>query len=251
MNPDFEPPVARRSAVVLGARHLGGALIDRLVADGWAVAGVARRAETLTAVEARGAVAISADAESPEHLEAALTRAGDELGGLDLIVNAISVGRPLPGEPFGGGPIAAGSLKDYRRWSNAVGELTFTFLVEGARALRRVGGGTLVQITNATARRPQPGAGMWSAGHHALSALVETAAEEFRPEGIRVALLRIDGPIRSPKSEPRLIAENVPDDAVLDQREIAAAFASLVAQEEHAFTYELALTAIGRPVIAP
>jgi short-subunit dehydrogenase len=91
---------------------------------------------------------------------------------------------------------------------------------------------------------------MWSAGHHALRALTEAAAEELRPEGIRVALLRIDGPIRSPKSEPRLKAENVPDDAVLDQGQIAAALAALVAQGDEAFTYELGLTATGRPAMA-
>lgn len=157
--------------------------------------------------------------------------------------------RPLPGEKFGGGPIADASLEGYRRWAGAVGELTFLFLSEGAKVLRRAGGpGMLVQITNASARTVEPGEGMWSAGHHSLRALTEAAAEELRPDGIRVALLRIDGPIRSTKSEGHLLADNVPDDAVLKQTEIAGALTALISQSQAGITYELALTASGRRV---
>ena len=43
------------SAVVFGARNLGRAVIELLVAEGWSVAGVARSQETLDGVKAAGA----------------------------------------------------------------------------------------------------------------------------------------------------------------------------------------------------
>ena len=48
--------MAKRSAVVFGARNLGRAVIELLVSDGWAVAGVARSQSTLDGVSAAGAL---------------------------------------------------------------------------------------------------------------------------------------------------------------------------------------------------
>ena len=48
----------QRSAVVFGARNLGRAVIELLVSDGWAVAGVARSQRTLDGVSASGALAL-------------------------------------------------------------------------------------------------------------------------------------------------------------------------------------------------
>jgi Trk K+ transport system NAD-binding subunit len=56
------------AAVILGARNLGGAILDRLLADGWSAAAVAQSDDTLAAVEARGALALRADATSPDEL---------------------------------------------------------------------------------------------------------------------------------------------------------------------------------------
>jgi NAD(P)-dependent dehydrogenase (short-subunit alcohol dehydrogenase family) len=236
------------AAVVLGARHLGGAIIDRLVADGYSVAGVVQSDDTLEAIRARGATGLRADARDGEQLAGALAEAREQLGGLDLIVNAISVVKPRPGEPHGGGPIAEGTLDDYRHWGVPIGELAFVFLSEGARALRAGGsGGTLIQVTNSASRRADPGMGMWAAGHHALRALVTSAAQELREEGIRVCLMRVDGPIESAKTVERLKNEGIPREAATDQDEIAAAVAYLATADDRAMTYELAVTASGRP----
>jgi NAD(P)-dependent dehydrogenase (short-subunit alcohol dehydrogenase family) len=48
----------RRSAVVIGARNLGRAVIELLAAEGWGVVGVARTQVTLDGVAATGAVAL-------------------------------------------------------------------------------------------------------------------------------------------------------------------------------------------------
>jgi 3-oxoacyl-[acyl-carrier protein] reductase len=233
------------AAVVLGARNLGGAVLDRLLADGWSAAAVAQGDDTLAAVEKRGAVALRADATDPAALASALAKAAGELGGLDLIVNAVTVARMQPGEAWGGGPIADATLDGFERWCTAVARVGFVFLSEGARALRSHGGGTLIQVTNAASHDPGPGAGSWSAGHHAVRALTLAAAQELRAEGIRVCLLVVDAPIDSPKNAPRFAADGTPPEGAADQGEIAAAVAFVAAQGPRGVSHELRLTALG------
>ena len=45
-----------RSAIIFGARNLGRAVIETLVADGWAVAGIARSQATFDGVREAGAL---------------------------------------------------------------------------------------------------------------------------------------------------------------------------------------------------
>jgi NAD(P)-dependent dehydrogenase (short-subunit alcohol dehydrogenase family) len=236
------------AAAVLGARHLGGAIVERLVADGYSVAAVAQSDDTLEAIRARGATALRANALVPDELAATLAQAREELGGLDLIVNAISVVKPRPGDRHGGGPIADATLDDYRHWGPPIAELAFVFLSEGARALRAGGsGGVLIQTSNVASRVPGAGHGIWAAGHHAQRALVSAAGQELREEGIRVCLLRIDGPIDSAKNAQRLKDEGIPPEAAVDQSQIADAVVYLASQGSRAVSYELAVTASGRP----
>ena len=238
------------AAVVLGARHLGGVIIERLVADGWSTAGVARNDDTLAKIVDSGALALRANALDPDELAATFERAREELGDIDLIVNSISVAAPRPGEPHGGGPIGDATLDQYRHWGAQIAELAFVFLSEGARALRAGGhGGTLIQTTNVSSRRPAAGLGIWASGHHGLRALVAAAGEELRDEGIRVCLVRIDGPIESAKNLQRLNDEGVPLEARVDQAEIARAVAYLAGQHPRGVSYELGITASGRPPI--
>ncbi|GAA1799061.1 hypothetical protein GCM10009835_16640 [Planosporangium flavigriseum] len=180
------------SAVVLGARKTGGAIVGRLLADGWRVTAVARSAQTLRAVRDRGARTVRADAGDPDELRRVLDGARAEQGGLDLVVNAVAARVP-PGQ-FGGGPIADADLATFRAWGVAVAEQAFVFLHAGADALRP-DGGTLIQLTGGSSLRAQPGRGAWAAGAFATRALVHAAANELRADGIHVALVIIDGAI--------------------------------------------------------
>src|SRR5262249_12870181 len=116
------------AAVVLGARHLGGVIIERLVSDGWSTAGVARSDDTLQAIADRGATPLRANPLDPDELAKPSAHAREELGDIDLIVNAISVAGPRPGDPHGGGPIADATLDQYRHWGAQISELAFVFL---------------------------------------------------------------------------------------------------------------------------
>jgi NAD(P)-dependent dehydrogenase (short-subunit alcohol dehydrogenase family) len=236
--------MSSRTILTLGARNLGGAIVDHFVAQGWNAAAVARSDETLAAVRDRGALAIRADAADPADLERAMTTARDELGSLDVIVNAVTASRPREGEPWGGGPIAEGTLDGFRGWAVAVAEQSFAFLSTGARALRAGGsGGTLIQVTGGSSRRAMPGRGPWAAGAFASRALTQAAAQELRGEGIHVALLIVDATIESPKTAGR--TRDTPRAALADMGRIAEAVRFLAEQDPRAYTHELAVTPAG------
>src|SRR4051794_33055780 len=112
--------------LTLGARNLGGAILDHFIAQGWRAAAVARSADTLDRVRARGALAVEADASDPADLERAIAATQQEHGSLDVIVNAVTASRPPPsGGPWGGGPIADGTMESVRGWTVAVAEQCF------------------------------------------------------------------------------------------------------------------------------
>src|SRR4051794_12400772 len=108
------------AALVLGARNLGGAIVEHLLAEGWAAGAVARSDDSLERARERGALALRADAAHPGELATALQQAREELGGLDLVVNAVSAARPpAGGGPFGGGPLADATVEGFRGWTAA------------------------------------------------------------------------------------------------------------------------------------
>jgi NAD(P)-dependent dehydrogenase (short-subunit alcohol dehydrogenase family) len=216
-----------RSAVVLGARTLGGAIVDRLLADGWRVAAVARSPDTLAAVRARGplALALRADAADPAEMRAALDAARDAHGGPDLIVNAVNASRPMVGDPFGGGPVEHASMETFRGWGVAVAEQAFVFLTTGIAALRAAGGGRLIQVTGGSSRQAKAGRGPWAAGAFATRALVHAAAQELLAEPIDPILLIVDGNIGGSGGELSEIADTV--------AQLARPRAHLVSHEIH------------------
>jgi NAD(P)-dependent dehydrogenase (short-subunit alcohol dehydrogenase family) len=232
-----------KTLLVLGARNLGGAILDHFLAQGWRGAAVARSNDTLAAVRERGALAIGADASDPDALERAMAQTREEHGSLDLIVNAVTASRPAPGQPWGGGPIADGTLEGMRGWTVAVAEQAFAFLSTGARALRGAGGGTLVQVTGGSSRRAMPNRGPWAAGAFATRALTQAAAAELRGEGIHVALLIVDATIESPKTADR--TADAPRDSLGDMALIAQAVEFLAEQQPRAYTHELMVTPAG------
>src|SRR4051794_8728673 len=228
-----------------GARNLGGAILDHPPGRGWRGAAVARSEDTLARVRERGALAIEADAADRADLERAIRAVRDEHGGVDLIVNAVSAARPpQSGGPWGGGPIADGTMDAVRGWTAAVAEQCFAFLSTAARALREQGGGgTLIQVTGGSTRRAMPNRGMWAAGAFATRALTQAAAQELRGEGIHVALLIVDATIESPKTAQ--MTEGRPRDELADMARIAEAVEFLAGQEPRASTHELVLTPAG------
>jgi hypothetical protein len=205
--------------VVLGARNLGGAILDHFRQRGWAGAAVARSEDTLAAVRERGALALGADASDPGELGDALARARDELGGLDLVVNAVSAST-ASGPPFGGGPIADASLEAFRGWAVSVAEQCFVFLSCGVRAC------VMPAAAGRSCRSPaaRRGARSLGAGHGPRGirepGADQAAAQELREEGIHVALLAVDATIESPKTAA--FTRDTPRDALASMEAVAA-----------------------------
>jgi NADP-dependent 3-hydroxy acid dehydrogenase YdfG len=233
-----------RVAVVLGARNLGGEIARTLIGAGWKVASIARSEDSLAAVAELGALPVPADATDAESLDGALARVREELGPIELMVNAVSAARRRDGVPFGGGPFASQTLEDFRDWGVSVAEQTFVFLAAGTRALLEQGdGGTLIQVTGGSARRAIPGRGSWAAGAFAQAALVQAAALELRDDRIHAALLMVNATIESPKTTA--FTSGVPREALGDQAQVAAAVLYLANQSERAWSHELTITPRG------
>jgi NAD(P)-dependent dehydrogenase (short-subunit alcohol dehydrogenase family) len=221
------------AAMVIGARNLGHAVIERLVADGWAVTGCARSAETLEKVRAAGAEALTIDVTDQASVLGALRESAGRHGRLDLVVNAAS---PYGGGsgPFGGGPLAEATPDGFEAWSAPPMRGAFAFLSASARFLIDQGGdASVVQVTGGSARRGMPGRGLWAAGASGVRALTQSAALELREHRIHVALLIVDAVIDRSGGESA-------DSA--DPQSLADAVAYLAAQSPRAMTHELQVT---------
>jgi NAD(P)-dependent dehydrogenase (short-subunit alcohol dehydrogenase family) len=230
----------QRSALVFGARNLGRAVIERLRADGWAVAAVARSESTLATAEAAGALAMAGDITDPESVRGALTRTAEAHGGVDLVLNAASAYGGTRSGPFGGGRLADAAPDAFDAWAAAPARAAFTFLSAASRfALDQDRPATLIQVTGGSARRAMPGRGLWAAGAFGVRAITNAAALELREHGIHVALLIVDAGIEPFEGGGR---EGADPAALADPREIADAVVFLAEQGARAATHELQVT---------
>jgi NAD(P)-dependent dehydrogenase (short-subunit alcohol dehydrogenase family) len=222
------------AALVIGARNLGFAIIQRLLADGWEVAGGAVSAETLDRIRGAGAHPIEMDVTDQASVLAALGEVGARFGSVDLVVNAASPYTAGGGGPFGGGQLADSDSDSFERWTTAPARGAYAALSASARFLRAQGRpATVIQITGGSSRRALPGRGLWAAGAFGVRALTQAAALELREEGIHVALLVVDAGIdRSGKGDARSA----------DQPSLADAVAYLAGQSPRAMTHELQVT---------
>ena len=147
------------TALVIGARNLGFAVIERLLADGWTVAGAARSQETLDRVRAAGADALEVDITDQASVAGALREVADRHGRVDLAVNAASPYGGGRSGPFGGGPLAEAAPSGVEDSSVMPVRGAFAFLSACARFLTDQGGpSTVVQVTGGSARRGMPAA---------------------------------------------------------------------------------------------
>ena len=105
----------QRSALVFGARNLGRAVIERLRADGWAVAAVARSESTPGDRRGGGRAGHgAATSPIPRASASALARTAEAHGGVDLVLNAASAYGGDRSGPFGGGPLADAAARCVR-----------------------------------------------------------------------------------------------------------------------------------------
>jgi NAD(P)-dependent dehydrogenase (short-subunit alcohol dehydrogenase family) len=222
------------AALVIGARNLGFAIIERLLADGWDVAGGAVSAETLERVRAAGAQPLEIDVTDQASVLAALEQVSARFGKVDLVVNAASPYAGGGGGPFGGGELADSDPDSFDRWTTSPARGAYGALSASARFLKAQGGAaTVIQVTGGSSQRAMPGRGLWAAGAFGVRALTQAAALELREHGIHVALLVVDAGIdRSGEGDAH----------TADQPSIAEAVVYLAGQSPRAMTHELQVT---------
>ena len=127
------------TALIIGARNLGFAIIERLLADGWSVAAAARSAETLDKVRQAGATGLEVDVTDQASVLAALHAVAERHGRVDLVVNAASPYGGSRSGPFGGGELAGAGPTAFEDWAALPARGAFAFLSASARFLREQG----------------------------------------------------------------------------------------------------------------
>ena len=183
-----------RALVTGGTGRVGSAISERLRANGWSV---------IAAGRADGDLA---------HAEAAHTlveRAADELGGLDLLVNAA-------GEGFTPKPVEEVTEADWDAALGATAKGSF-FVTQASASHLRESEGVVVMIEDVAAYQPWPSFAPHSAAKAAQAMLTRVFARALAPE-VRVCGIA-PGPVAVESSqEARRAAETllgrvgVPDD---------------------------------------
>ncbi|SEP01701.1 NAD(P)-dependent dehydrogenase, short-chain alcohol dehydrogenase family [Luteibacter sp. UNC138MFCol5.1] len=186
-------PLAGKRALVTGAaRGIGAAIALKLAEDGADVAITyeksAARAEALVAEIrrlGRQAVAIQADAASPDASVAAVHRTVAELGGLDILVNNAGV--------LVAGAFADLTLEQMDLQLNV--NVRGVFVITQAALNHIPDGGRIITIgSNAGLSVPFPGIAVYAATKSAMESFTRGLARELGPRHITVNLVR-PGPI--------------------------------------------------------
>lgn len=227
-----------RVAAVLGVGPgLGAAIAGRFAREGFAVALMARREESLAEIrweiedEGGKVIPVSADATDPDSVAAAFGRVREELGDPEVFV-------------YNAGAFQMGGILDltpeqfdecFR--ANCAG--AFYAARQVLPAMVEAGRGTVL-LTGATASLR--GSARFSAlavGKFGLRALAQSMAREFGPQGVHVAHVIVDGQIHTPR-----VREMMPDreeDTMLSPDAVAETYWQLHSQDSTAWTLELDL----------
>lgn len=173
--------VGRRAIVSGGARGIGFAIAERLVAEGAHVA-IAdldeAGAKSAASHLGNGSIGIGCDVRSTSDVVAAVAGAAEAFGGLDLVVNnaGIEIAKPfmeLTDDEFS-------SVMDI----NVHG--TFRLTKASVPALVAAGGGAIVNLSSVAGTAGGPLLSAYCASKAAVIRFTESAALELRQTGIRV-----------------------------------------------------------------
>jgi pteridine reductase len=195
---------SRAALVTGGTGRVGSAIASRLEADGFRVLAAGRR---------------DGDLADPNAVRALVDRAAEELGGLDLVVQAASDG-------FEPRPVTDVAEEDWDRAFGATAKGTF-FLAQAAAAhLRESDLGLIVVIEDVAAYQPWPSFAPHCAAKAAQAMLTRVLARALGPD-VRVCGVA-PGPVAvEPEQVERRAAETVLG-RVGSPEDVAAAVAYLV-----------------------
>jgi 3-oxoacyl-[acyl-carrier protein] reductase len=195
-------PLQGKNALVIGG---GGGGIGRAITRGLAAAGAAvavadvdreRAEEAAAEVAATGAkaVGLTGDVRSREVIDGLVTRAAEELGGLDVLVTV--VGGQLAFVPAT--PLHETTDEDW----DLMFDLNLRYVAWAVRAALRVflaqgRGGTIVSVGSIAGVAGSPLQAPYGAAKAGLASLARSVAAEYSRQGIRMNLVTC-GPIATP-----------------------------------------------------
>jgi NAD(P)-dependent dehydrogenase (short-subunit alcohol dehydrogenase family) len=227
-----------RVAAVLGVGPgLGAAVARRFASEGFAVAMMARREESLAKIrqdiepDGGTALLVSADATNADSVAAAFERISAELGDPEVLVynaGAFQMGGVLEVSP---------AQFDECFRANCAG--AFYAAREVLPAMLEAGHGTILLTGASAALRGKARFSALAVGKFGLRALAQSMAREFGPRGIHVSHVIIDGQINTPR-----IQEMMPDredHTMLSPDAIAETYWQLHSQDRTAWTLEMDL----------
>ena len=175
-------------AIVTGASSgIGEATSEALAAEGATVVAAARREERLADLKGRvenngGRLeVVQADVTDEGQAHELVRRAEDEFGGVDILVNNAGVMLLSKVEK---------SLSDQWRQMFDVNVLGLLYATDAAiGAMRRRGGGHVVNISSVAGRKTRPGSGVYSGTKFAVNAISEALRQELIEDKIRVTMV--------------------------------------------------------------
>ena len=185
----------KRVALVTGSSGgIGKAVVERLAADGYAVAAhyadnQSKADELVTAITANGgeAIAIGGDVADETAMRAAFDQIELAFGGIDVVINTAGI--------MILGPIAAYGLDDFDRIIRT--NVRGTFVVSQQAAHRVRAGGAIINFSTSVTRTQFPSYGPYVASKAAVEGLTLILARELRGKDITVNTVA-PGPTATP-----------------------------------------------------
>jgi decaprenylphospho-beta-D-erythro-pentofuranosid-2-ulose 2-reductase len=183
--------VPQRVLLIGGTSEIGLAIVRRLAAAGPVTPHLVgrdleRTTRALAALEQAGCgpggTITEVDARATGTHEAAITRAFEAAGGVDVVILAAGI--------LG----AQAGLDADPDEARAVMEVDFagagSLMLSALRALRRGGGGTFVLLSSVTVERPRSGNAIYGAAKAGLDALAQGLADATAGTALRVLVIR-------------------------------------------------------------
>jgi NADP-dependent 3-hydroxy acid dehydrogenase YdfG len=239
-------------AAITGASSgIGEATAVALAAEGAAVALGARRKDRLDALVDRvesddgRALAVEADIADEEQARGFVTRAAEELGGLDILIN--NAGVMLLG------PLEGADTEEWRRMVD-VNVLGLLYCTHAALPLMRErGGGHVVNVSSVAGRHANFGSAVYNLTKFGVTGFSEALRQEALHSNVRVTVVEpgiVDTELQGHNKNELVVQaiERMREETgqTLTAEDIARAIAYVVAQPEHVNVNEVLVRPTGQ-----
>lgn len=165
------------------SRGLGRSIVEEALTAGHRVVATARRTSTLDDLAKRSGdrlLTVPLDVTDPAQAEAAVARAVEHFGRIDVVVNNAGYADLAPVEEV--------SLEAFRAQVEAVFFGTVQVTKAALPVFRRQGGGYFIQVTSTGGRLTAPGVSAYQSAKFAVEGFSGVLRQEVAPLGIRVTL---------------------------------------------------------------